>query len=203
MGTEKRQRKKEGRQARLEAERAAAVRAQRRRRLVTAAVATLAVFAVLVLLAGRAGDDEGTTEAGDGTTTTEEPATTDTVDPADKPEVQVPDGDPPTDLVVEDLEEGDGQEATAGDTLEVHYVGVSFSTGEEFDSSWNRGQVFPFELGAGRVIRGWDEGLEGMRVGGRRQLIIPSDLAYGAQGSPPAIGPEETLIFVVDLVGIS
>ena len=89
---------------------------------------------------------------------------------------------------------------TSGDTVQVHYVGVAFSTGEEFDSSWNRGDPLQFRLGIGEVISGWDQGVQGMRVGGRRQLVIPPHLAYGDRGAPGAIAPGETLIFVCDLV---
>ena len=119
-----------------------------------------------------------------------------------KPEVEVPDGDPPTELEVTDLVEGEGPQAEAGDVVSVEYVGVSYSNGEEFDASWDRGEPFAFQLGAGQVIPGWDEGVAGMRVGGRRQLVIPPDQAYGSAGAPPAIGPDETLVFVVDLVEI-
>jgi len=117
----------------------------------------------------------------------------------EKPEIRVPEGEPPSRLRTEDLVEGDGRVAREGDQLSMQYVGVSWSTGEEFDASWGRGEPFTFELGAGNVIQGWDQGIEGMRVGGRRLLVIPPDLGYGAQGSPPAIGPNETLVFVVDL----
>jgi peptidylprolyl isomerase len=120
----------------------------------------------------------------------------------DKPEIEFFDPEPPTDLVVTDITAGDGAEATAGSTVEVHYVGVAHSTGEEFDASYNRGQPLSFRLGVGQVISGWDQGVAGMKVGGRRELVIPADLAYGAQGSPPNIGPNETLIFVIDLLKI-
>ncbi|WP_460768633.1 FKBP-type peptidyl-prolyl cis-trans isomerase [Mariniluteicoccus flavus] len=119
-----------------------------------------------------------------------------------KPEVDFPGGEPPTDLKVTDIVTGDGAEAKAGDVVSVHYVGVAFSSGEEFDSSWNRGAPLEFPLGAGRVIQGWDQGVQGMKVGGRRELVIPSHLAYGERGAPGAIAPNETLIFVCDLVGI-
>jgi peptidylprolyl isomerase len=118
----------------------------------------------------------------------------------DKPEVDFPGGEPPAELQVTDIWAGDGPEATAGDTVKVHYVGVAFSTGEEFDSSWNRGDPLQFRLGIGQVISGWDQGVQGMRVGGRRQLVIPPHLAYGDRGAPGAIAPGETLIFVCDLV---
>lgn len=117
-----------------------------------------------------------------------------------KPEVEVPEGKPPKELETRDIEVGDGAEVQSGDTVTVEYVGVSYKTGEEFDSSWEREEPFTFQLGSGAVIPGWDQGLVGMKVGGRRELIIPPDLAYGKTGSPPAIGPNETLIFVVDLV---
>jgi peptidylprolyl isomerase len=120
----------------------------------------------------------------------------------DKPEIDFPEGEPPVTLVIVDEIVGDGPEAAAGHTVVAHYVGVAFSTGEEFDSSWGRGDPLAFPLGAGRVIKGWDEGLVGMRVGGRRKLVIPSDLAYGDRGAGGAIAPGETLIFVVDLVEV-
>jgi FKBP-type peptidyl-prolyl cis-trans isomerases 1 len=119
-----------------------------------------------------------------------------------KPVVQVPTGQPPADLEIVDLTVGDGAEARPGHTVSVHYVGVSFSTGKEFDSSWNRQQPFAFRLGAGEVIAGWDQGVAGMRVGGRRQLTIPARLAYGDRGAGGVIKPGETLVFVVDLLGV-
>ncbi|MCW2643324.1 MAG: fkbP [Dactylosporangium sp.] len=121
---------------------------------------------------------------------------------ANKPTIDFPEGDAPTELQIEDLVVGDGAEAKAGDQVVVHYVGVAHSTGEEFDASWNRGTPFAFPLGAGRVIAGWDQGVQGMRVGGRRQLTIPAKLGYGDRGAGNAIRPGETLIFVVDLLGV-
>ncbi len=118
-----------------------------------------------------------------------------------KPQVPMPEGAPPADLVSEDIVEGEGEPLRAGDTANVMYVGVSFATGQEFDSSWEGGQPVPFPIGQMAVIPGFDEGLVGMRPGGRRLLVIPPELGYGAQGAPPAIGPNETLIFVVDLIG--
>ncbi len=118
----------------------------------------------------------------------------------EKPEVDFPGGEPQADLQITDVWEGDGAVAKAGDTVEVHYVGVAYSTGEEFDASWNRGVPLQFQLGAGKVIAGWDEGVQGMKVGGRRQLIIPPGMAYGDRGAGSAIAPGETLIFVCDLV---
>ena len=120
-----------------------------------------------------------------------------------KPEIDFPGDEAPSDLVIEDLKDGDGAEAGAGDTIKAHYVGVAHSTGEEFDASWNRGAPLEFRLGVGQVIRGWDEGIIGMRVGGRRRLTIPADLAYGDRGAGSVIKPGETLIFVVDLVDVA
>jgi peptidylprolyl isomerase len=119
------------------------------------------------------------------------------------PEPAIPDEAPPAELQSEDVVQGDGAAAKAGDQVTVQYVGVDYETGEEFDSSWEGGQRFEFELGAGEVIPGWDQGVEGMKEGGRRQLIIPPDLAYGAQGQPPAIAPDATLVFVIDLVKVN
>ncbi|WP_221351427.1 FKBP-type peptidyl-prolyl cis-trans isomerase [Streptomyces beigongshangae] len=120
----------------------------------------------------------------------------------EKPEIDFPGGEPPKDLEIKDIWEGDGPVAKAGDTVSVHYVGVAFSTGEEFDASWNRGTPLSFKLGVGQVIAGWDQGVQGMKVGGRRQLTIPAHLAYGDRGAGGRIGPGETLIFVCDLVGV-
>jgi peptidylprolyl isomerase len=145
-----------------------------------------AILLVLVaaLVAGACGDDKKSDEA-------------------TKPKVKVPEGPPPKELQVKDLKVGTGREAKAGDRLNMHYVGVAYSTKKQFDASWDRGQPLPFQLGVGRVIKGWDQGVVGMKVGGRRQLIIPPDLAYGPGGFPPDIGPNETLIFVVDLVAVA
>jgi peptidylprolyl isomerase len=121
----------------------------------------------------------------------------------EKPQVEVPSDQPPSyQLEIDDLVEGDGDEATPGKTVEVHYVGVSWKTGNQFDASWDRGDTFKFGLGKGQVIRGWDQGVAGMRVGGRRRITIPPDLAYGKRGAGGVIGPDETLVFVVDLVGV-
>jgi peptidylprolyl isomerase len=121
----------------------------------------------------------------------------------DKPEIEFPDFEAPTDLVVTEITAGDGPEATAGSTVSVHYVGVAHSTGEEFDASYNRGEPLRFRLGVGQVISGWDQGVQGMKVGGRRQLVIPPHLAYGDRGAGAVIKPGETLIFVVDLLDVS
>ena len=119
-----------------------------------------------------------------------------------RPEVDPVDGPPPTELVAEDITVGDGPEASAGQTVSVHYVGVAHSTGEEFDASYNRGDTLKFRLGIGQVISGWDQGVQGMKVGGRRRLVIPPHLAYGDRGAGGVIQPGETLIFVVDLVDV-
>lgn len=120
----------------------------------------------------------------------------------EKPIVAIPDGDPPTELQVFDDLVGDGTEATAGSRVDVHYVGVAWSTGEQFDASWDRGAPLDFGLGAGQVIAGWDQGVQGMKVGGRRTLVIPPDMAYGSRGAPGAIAPNETLVFTVDLMDV-
>jgi peptidylprolyl isomerase len=119
-----------------------------------------------------------------------------------KPQVTIPDAPPPTDLEVDDIVVGDGAEATAGDDVEVHYVGVAWSNGRQFDASWDRGDTFGFRLGAGQVISGWDRGVQGMKVGGQRRLTLPPHLAYGSRGAGGVIGADETLVFVVDLVGV-
>ncbi len=121
---------------------------------------------------------------------------------AEKPEIDFPGGEPPAELEITDIWEGDGPAASAGDHVRVHYVGVAYSTGEEFDASWDRDEPLAFRLGAGQVIAGWDQGVQGMKVGGRRQLIIPPGLAYGDRGAGNAIAPGETLIFVCDLVSV-
>jgi len=148
--------------------------------------AVLAAIVIVVIVARGGGDDEGAS----------------TAEAKPKPTVEVPTGPPPDQLEIEDIEEGDGAEAQAGDQVSVNYVGVLYEGGEEFDSSFAGGQPFPFRLGAGNVIPGWDEGVEGMKVGGRRRLIIPPELAYGAQGSPPDIPPDSTLVFVIDLLSV-
>ncbi len=121
----------------------------------------------------------------------------------DKPQIDAPTDGPPDDLVVVDDVVGDGGEATAGSTVLAHYVGVAHSTGQQFDASWDRGEPLRFRLGVGQVIAGWDQGLQGMRVGGRRTITIPPHLGYGDAGAGGAIKGGETLIFVVDLVEVS
>ena len=156
--------------------------------LIGALVLLVAVVAVVLIVRG-GGDDDSSSGS----------ISTDT---SKKPAIPVPSGAPPTGLESRDIVEGDGPTAETGDQVEVQYVGVDYSTGEQFDASWDSGQPFEFQIGAGQVIPGWDQGVTGMKVGGRRELIIPPDLAYGAQGSPPAIGPDATLIFVIDLLDV-
>jgi len=146
------------------------------------------VVVVAVILIGRSGGSGG--------------ETTSVADVGSKPTVEVPKGPAPTHLVVKDLKTGDGAEAKSGDQVSVQYVGVLYDGGKQFDASWDRGQPFPFQLGSGQVIPGWDQGVAGMKVGGRRELIIPPNLAYGAQGQPPSIPPNSTLVFVIDLVSV-
>ncbi|WP_037873434.1 FKBP-type peptidyl-prolyl cis-trans isomerase [Streptomyces sp. NRRL S-37] len=117
-----------------------------------------------------------------------------------KPEVDVPEGAAPAELTVRDLVVGDGAEVKPGTVVKVHYVGVTFGTGKEFDSSWDRDQPFKFALGSGRVIKGWDRGLRGMKVGGRREIVVPPRLGYGNQSPSPLIPAGSTLVFVVDLL---
>jgi peptidylprolyl isomerase len=132
----------------------------------------------------------------------EEETESETAERGSKPKVEIPDGDPPEQLEADDLREGAGPAAKDGDRVSVDYVGVAYSTGEEFDASFDRPEPIEFALGSGEVIPGWDQGIVGMKVGGRRELTIPPDLAYGDQGFPPTIGPNETLVFVVDLLAI-
>ena len=171
-------------------------------------IALLALLAATGLAAcGDESDDEPASQTTDQRSeTAEEPSAsaqrealkdTDT-----RPVIPKPTGAPPRTLVTEDIVKGKGPEAERGDTMTVNYVGVAFSTGEEFDASWDRGRPLDVPLGAGKVIKGWDRGLAGMRKGGRRMLTIPPELAYGTAGYPPAIAPNETLVFVVDAVAI-
>jgi len=119
-----------------------------------------------------------------------------------KPAITVPESAPPTHLVKKDLIKGSGRESKPGLETTVQYVGVGYESGEQFDASWDRGEPFTFKPGDREVIPGWDQGIVGMKVGGRRELIVPPNLAYGSAGTPPTIGPNETLIFVIDLVGV-
>jgi peptidylprolyl isomerase len=144
--------------------------------------------------------DESSSQSSD--TGTETEAAPDLTDTSVKPVIDKPSGVPPRRLVKEDIVKGKGPGAKPGDTVIVNYVGVSFSTGEEFDSSWDSGQPYPVRLGEGKVIEGWEKGLVGIRKGGRRELTIPPEQAYGAKGAPPSIAPNETLVFVIDALDI-
>ena len=167
----------------------------------------LVALTALALGLAACGDDDDESSGG----TNESPAaqTTETTEPSEpeeistnleaKPEIGKPSGDPPAELVKEDIVVGKGRAAKEGDQVTVHYVGVNFSTGDQFDASWDGGQPVTFELAQGQLIDGWVQGMKGMRVGGRRKLTIPPELGYGEQGSPPAIPPNETLVFVIDL----
>ncbi len=155
-----------------------------------AGAAVLLIATVVIILVVQGGGSSGSSDDGGLT------------DTSVKPKIEVPDSDPPTKLVSKDIAEGSGPAAKAGDMLTVQYVGVDYKTGKEFDASWDRGQPFPFQLGGGQVIKGWDQGIVGMKAGGRRELTIPPNLAYGAQGQPPSIEPNATLIFVIDLISI-
>ncbi len=169
-----------------------AMEARRSQLIVLGGVLAVLVIVVGAVLIGRGGGGEEDS-GGDGSALT---------DTSVKPQVEVPDEPPPSELVSTDIVTGEGATAVAGDQVTVQYVGVDYETGEQFDASWDNGQPFPFQLGAGQVIPGWDQGVEGMKVGGRRELTIPPDLAYGKQGSPPAIKPNSTLVFVIDLLDV-
>ena len=164
----------------------------RYRTLLISLVAALA----LGLLAGCGGKDSEIAA----TATPKATATPDNTDVTKKPKVTVPDELPPDQLQIEDIVKGNGAAAKKGDKVTVQYVGLTWSTSVEFDASWDRGEPYSLTLGEGGVIKGWDEGIPGMRKGGRRELTIPAELAYGAQGSPPNIGANECLRFIVDLV---
>jgi hypothetical protein len=178
---------------------------QRRRNAVVASV-----VAVLLVLVGAAYGISLLAGGGSGKNTLASPTPTVTPTPSiatppalrTKPVVKAPKGKPPTKLVTADLIKGTGAVAKAGDKLTVNYVGLLYSNGTEFDSSWKRNQPFPVTIGQGAVIKGWDQGIPGMKVGGRRELTIPPALGYGAAGSPPTIPKNATLIFVVDLLKI-
>jgi peptidylprolyl isomerase len=159
----------------------------------------------LALLATGCGDDDassGSDQSGSGANGSSSAQSPAEAAKRSKPQVSVPTGPAPTKLVEEDLIEGSGPSAKSGDRVTVQYVGVGFDSREEFDASWDRGEPFPFQLGAGEVISGWDEGIAGMKAGGQRQLVIPAELAYGEAGAPPAIKPNEALVFVVDLLAV-
>jgi peptidylprolyl isomerase len=161
----------------------------------TLALTLCAAMAIAGCGGGGGTSKKSTAPASGATTTTTPPKRS-------KPHVRIPKGSPPKKLVIKDLIKGNGRAAQSGHQVTVQYVGVNYKTGKQFDATWDRGQPFPFQLGAGQVIRGWDEGVAGMRVGGRRELIIPPRLAYGPQGQPPAIGRNATLVFVIDLLGV-
>jgi peptidylprolyl isomerase len=172
-------------------------------------LALFAALAIVVAGCGSSSDDSssGSSESSASTESTgsaESTGSTESSPPAGKtkPKVVVPSGVSPKKFAYKEIEEGTGATAKSGDEVTVQYVGVGFDSEEEFDSSWSRNEPFTFNLGAGLVIKGWDKGVEGMKVGGRRELLIPGNLAYGAAGSPPSIGPNETLIFVIDLLAV-
>jgi peptidylprolyl isomerase len=188
---------------------------------------TVALLATAAVGVAACGSDNKSTSTASGPAAAEAPATT-TVQPPDvtvattpttstntpakpqtiskdlktKPAIPKPTGTPPTKLVIKDIVKGKGKTAKSGATVTVQYVGVSWSTGQQFDASWDRGQPFQFQLGDQHIIRGWNQGVAGMKVGGRRELVIPPELGYGAQGSPPTIAPNETLVFVIDLLKV-
>jgi peptidylprolyl isomerase len=207
MAETKRDRQKAQRQARLAREAAAAKAAAQRRRAIRFVVIALAVVGLVAFITTRGGKDDSSTVDTAGATTTV-PAGTSAAGkpcvavadplPAGAPAVPVKVGPPPTQLVKEDLKEGTGATVGAKDTVTVNYIGVSCSTGKIFDSSYGRGQ--PATFGLNGVIKGWTDGIPGMKVGGQRLLGIPPDQGYGAAGSPPDIGANETLWFVVEIV---
>jgi peptidylprolyl isomerase len=168
-----------------------------------ALIATAGAF-ILIGTVAACGDDDTSSDA-----STDETVTSIELTPVqdeelvgEKPDVVIPDGNPPATLLIDDLRDGSGAEASTGSVLTVHYVGVSWSTGEQFDASWDRNQPFQLRLGVGEVIEGWDIGLQGMKVGGQRRITIPPDLAYGPDGIDGAIAGNETLVFVVDLLSV-
>lgn len=177
-------------------------------------LALILLACLAVVVAGCGGSDDSSTSSSESTATSTESSEKSPAESGGggekqssggektKPKVTVPSGPPPKQLEIKEIEKGTGAEAKAGDEVTVQYVGVGYDSKEEFDSSWSRNEPFSFGLGAGQVIPGWDKGVAGMKVGGRRELIIPSDLAYGPAGSPPVIGPNETLIFVIDLLAV-
>jgi peptidylprolyl isomerase len=175
-------------------------------------VLTLIAVVAFAGLAACGDDDDGGGGSESGADTAQDTGTQTEPSPAEaqdglkdtstKPVIPKPTGSPPRKLVKEDIVKGTGPEAKRGDTVVVHYVGMNFSNGEEFDASWDSGQPFPVQLGAGQVIAGWDKGLVGIRAGGRRMLTIPPEMGYGAEGYPPDIPPNETLVFVVDAISI-
>jgi FKBP-type peptidyl-prolyl cis-trans isomerase len=175
----------------------------------------IVAFCVALFAAGCGGSSDdssstGSTESSGSTGSNESTGSSKAGDPSEttstkkktKPTVTVPKGISPKSYAIKEIEEGTGATAKKGDKVSVQYVGVGYDSEEEFDSSWSRNEPFSFTLGAGEVIKGWDQGVEGMKVGGRRELLLPPELAYGAAGSPPSIGPNETLIFMIDLLSV-
>jgi peptidylprolyl isomerase len=200
--TEKRQRQKEGHRVRREAALAAARRQNRNRRIRTISILVAAVVLISVLAATFGSNDDGDDTASS-TTSTEAPTTASTtaVKPEDKPVITAPSTPAPTTLQTKDLEVGDGDEVKLGDKIEVNYVGVTYADGKQFDASWDKGSSIVFDLVEGGLIKGWTDGIPGMKVGGRRELIIPGDLAYGNEDKQDG-RPFGTLIFVVDVISI-
>jgi peptidylprolyl isomerase len=174
----------------------------------------LILFACLALVVAGCGSSDSSTSSSESTATSTESSEKSPAESGGsaekkssggektKPKVTVPSGPPPKQLEIKEIEKGTGATAKTGDEALVQYVGVGYESKEEFDSSWSRNEPFPITLGASGVIPGWEQGIPGMKVGGRRELIIPPNLAYGAAGSPPVIGPDETLIFVIDLLAV-
>lgn len=204
MPTEKRQRQKEGHQARKEAALAAARKQARKRRLITLTVLVVGFLAVMLLISLLSGDDDATDVTSDDTATTETTeAEEETTTPTSaKPADPEPGGDEPvTELVIEDLHEGDGPEVKPGDTIVAHYLGATYADGEPFQASWDSGQTFETVIGEGNVIQGWDEGIPGMKVGGRRKLVIPAEMAYGAEDTGDG-RPHGDLVFIIDVYAV-
>lgn len=203
MPTEKRQRKKEGHQARKAAALAQARRQARKRRLLTVGgivVVFLLVMFVISLVSDD--DDDSDVTAGAGTTTTTEAPEEPTTPTSAPPEAPAPGGEEPlTELGIEDLEVGDGEVVEAGDTIVAHYYGATYADGEKFQSSWDSGSTFETVIGQGNVIQGWDEGIPGMKVGGRRKLTIPAEMAYGAEDKGDG-SPFGDLVFIVDVYAV-
>lgn len=215
MGTDKRERKKAGHRARLNAERAARARYERRRRIiifVSVPMVVLMVFGLVASLSESSGTATAPTSSTNAPTTTKAGGLTESVAgkpcvalsdelPEGAPEVDVPIGPPPTSLQITDITTGTGPAVTAADKVTVNYVGVSCSTGAIFDTSYVRGE--PATFGLDQVIPGWTEGLQGMQAGGVRNLVIPPDMGYGPSGQGSRIAPDETLVFVVELISIT